>query len=382
VHSCGLSGRNQIYCWGTSTYGELGSSSSLATCGGVGQLCSATPVLATSTTAIGITAGDMFTCALDESGAAYCWGGNFYGQLGVGGGATAPTSVLQPVTGGHQFTQLAAGRFHACGITTSGDAYCWGWDDTGQLGAGDVSSERCTFFSLDPCSTTPRLVVGGHKWGLLAASEHATCGIALTGVAYCWGFAVGGSDGLYCGEAESLSGCARTPIQVGTDHLFRDISIGDVHRCEQAADNTLECWGGDYFGAFGDGTEEFSATPVPAAGGAAYSWLVSSHVGMCGLANSGHAQCWGSDQYGQVGNGFFRSAQLTPDDVAGNYVFDALASSGSSSHVCGITRDGRALCWGRGEFGELGNGAMLNQNTPQFVHLIPLSPSEAIEPSR
>jgi alpha-tubulin suppressor-like RCC1 family protein len=375
THTCGLTGRSQIYCWGMSAHGELGSATTLQQCPELGLPCSTTPVLATHMTLSNLATGAMFTCALDASSAAYCWGANFYGQLG--NGSTAENATPQLVSGGHQFTQLVAGRFHACGITTAQDAYCWGWDYAGQLGAGDVSSERCTFFSLDPCSTTPRLVTGAHKWALLSATDRATCGLATTGVTYCWGLDVGGTDGLYCQTSDDLFGCTHAPIQVGSDHLFRNISIGNVHRCEQTGDEKIECWGANYFGAFGSGSLDQSNTPVQAAGGAAYLVFMASRLGACGLENSGRAQCWGNDAYGQVGNGVMKDAQLTPDDVSGGYTFDALATGGGSDHVCGITREGRALCWGLGVFGQLGNGAFLDSSTPQFVQLVAAPPPAA-----
>ncbi|MDB4914248.1 MAG: hypothetical protein JWM95_1892 [Gemmatimonadetes bacterium] len=372
THTCGITGRSQIYCWGLSQDGELGSATAMQQCPELGVPCSTKPVLATHMSLSSVVTGARFTCALDASSAAYCWGANFYGQLGNGG--TSQNSTPQLVSGGHQFSQLVAGRFHACGITVTQDAYCWGWDHAGQLGAGDVSSERCTFFSSDPCSTTPRLVTGAQKWALLSATDRATCGLTTSGVAYCWGLDVGGNDGLYCQSSDDLIGCAHAPIQVGSDHLFRNISIGNVHRCEQTADEKIECWGANYFGAYGSGTLTQSDTAVQAAGGAAYLSFVASRLGTCGLENSGRVQCWGNDVYGQVGNGVMKDAQLAPDDVSGGYTFESLATGGGSDHVCGITREGRALCWGWGDFGQLGNGALLNSSTPQFVQLVPAPP--------
>jgi hypothetical protein len=244
THTCGLTGRHQVYCWGMSARGELGSATRLATCESLNAPCSATPVLAVTLEAQSLAAGAMFSCALDASGTASCWGANFYGQLG--NGTQVDNATPQTVQGNHHFVTLVAGRFHACGITDGQDAYCWGWDYTGQLGAGDVSTERCTYASVDPCSTTPRLVVGGHKWAQLVADDRATCGITTDGDAFCWGLDIGGNDGLYCQEADDTFGCTRTPIAVGSAQHFKSITIGDVHRCEQKIDDTLECWGAQY----------------------------------------------------------------------------------------------------------------------------------------
>ena len=369
THTCGITGRAQVYCWGTPLEGEFGSESSLQPCAGVGgSPCAATPVLATRMSFSSIIAGAYLTCGLDSSGGAYCWGTNFFGQLGIGSRISNPTP--QPVSGGYQFAQLVAGSDHVCGITIAQDAYCGGNDNTGQLGAGDVSVEQCDNFSPGPCSTTPRLVAGAHKWTRLAASSRTTCGLATSGVAYCWGFDSGGTDTLSCDAPLQYGGCSHTPIQVGGNRLFRDVGIGSGDRCEQATDETLECWGANFTGSFGNGTTDSSSTPVTAAGGAAYASFVASDYGLCALESNGRARCWGAESYGEAGNGITEDRQLTPADVSGGYTFDALISSGNSDYTCGITHAGRAMCWGYGYWGQLGYGGFLNENTPQLVQLV------------
>jgi alpha-tubulin suppressor-like RCC1 family protein len=363
IHTCGISGRGDIYCWGTAFYGEMGPLAGDCTDRfGPGARCSAVPVRSVGLRAASIVAGAMHTCALDDGGVAFCWGANFYGEGGTGSsanGIAAPTAVA----GGLHFKQIVAGRMHTCGITTSDDAYCWGWDQDGQLGAGDVSSERCRFFDNDPCSRTPRLVVGGHKWTELAATDRATCGITTAGELFCWGLDVGGSDGMYCQLEGNNEGCIRTPRLIASARPYRHVSIGGTHRCEQAMDGTLDCWGANYLGAFGNGTEAASALPVTAAGGAAYASFAATRTGTCALAADGRAQCWGPGEYGAVGNGSWAKA-LSPVDVAGGHHFTALASSGSSDWVCGIAEQGRAYCWGFGLFGQLGGGLFDSQPQP------------------
>jgi len=370
THACGITGRGELFCWGMSQRGAIAAAPALQDCAaqfGTGITCSTTPVRSTNLRPADITVGAMHSCSLEGDGTAYCWGANFYGQVGTGSSLDAPTPT--PVAGGHKFLQLVAGRMHTCGITTSHDAYCWGWDHAGQLGTGDVSSERCEFFGDDPCSRTPRLVVGGHQWVQLDATDRATCGITTSEEVYCWGLDVGGSDGLYCQMADNLAGCTRTPILESGTRSFRVTHIGDVHRCEQSNGGEVECWGANYFGAFGNGTTSYSATPVPAAGGAAYSTFVSGRSSACGLSSDGRAQCWGRGVEGQVGNGSAANA-LSPVDVSGGYRFSALVSSANSDFVCGFTTAGRAYCWGWGVYGQLGNGDFAISTVPALVRLV------------
>lgn len=371
THTCGLTGRNEVYCWGMSARGELGSATGLPVCESLGVPCSPTPVVAITKKLAAVVAGSMFTCGLDSGGSAFCWGSNFYGQLGNGTQVDNP--IPQPVSGDHHFTQLVAGRWHACGIDDAQIAWCWGWDYTGQLGAGDVSTERCTFAGVDPCSTTPRLVAGTMRWSQLAATDRATCGITTAGLSYCWGLDIGGDDGLYCQEADDLDGCAHAPIRVGSDHVFKSITMGDIARCEQRDDDSsLECWGAQYWGAFGDGNVQGAAIPVTAAGGATYPFFSASRDGACALDGDHHALCWGHNINGQVGNGVINDAVTEPAVVSGGWTFASLATSGDSDHACGITTGaGRALCWGSGQFGQLGTTAMEDADVPQSVQLLP-----------
>jgi alpha-tubulin suppressor-like RCC1 family protein len=110
---------------------------------------------------------------------AYCWGANGYGS--VGNGASLPgADVLQPerVAGGLQFTALTMsglGVSHSCALTSSGAAYCWGFNG-GALGDGSETEK-----------STPVAVAGGLTFASISAGDAITCAVTPAGVAYCWG---------------------------------------------------------------------------------------------------------------------------------------------------------------------------------------------------
>ena len=70
---------------------------------------------------------------LNSSGSTYCWGWNYYGQLGDG--STTPQSAPVAVAGGLTFNRISAGLHHSCGVS-AGTVYCWGRGDNGQTGGG------------------------------------------------------------------------------------------------------------------------------------------------------------------------------------------------------------------------------------------------------
>ena len=228
-HACGITGQGQLYCWGSNINGELGTETSI--CPSLGGPCSTVPIpVHAEQVFVSVATGDHHTCGLTAAGAAYCWGANYYGQLG-GGGSEFSTSTPVPVAGGLTFEKLSAGRMHTCGITTGGETYCWGWDHYGQLGSGSEAGERCTYFSTDElCSRTPVRVVGDHRFAVLVASDRATCGMTAAGEAYCWGMEVGGSDGTSC-QGGTRSDCTRAPVPTPGSMRFAAIGIGQVHTC-------------------------------------------------------------------------------------------------------------------------------------------------------
>jgi hypothetical protein len=95
-----------------------------------------------------IAAGDLYNCALTTSGGVKCWGWGDYGQLGSGATSNQSTPVDVIATGGSGtlsgITQITAGSFHTCALTTSGGVKCWGRGAEGQLGNGAMPNTQST----------------------------------------------------------------------------------------------------------------------------------------------------------------------------------------------------------------------------------------------
>lgn len=131
AHACALTASGLAYCWGGNTAGELGGVTSETCDFNIACATHPIPVLgAHSFTSL--TLGDAFTCGIATDGS-FCWGA----LPGTSARMGFPTSFgVQGVQGGEQFVSISAGFSHACGITSSHQAYCWGTDYHGVLGHG------------------------------------------------------------------------------------------------------------------------------------------------------------------------------------------------------------------------------------------------------
>jgi alpha-tubulin suppressor-like RCC1 family protein len=327
IHACGLTGGRAAYCWGADLYGGLGAGApGPETCSSSQFPCSSAPLpVAGGLTFSLLSAAWGPTCALTATGTAYCWGDNSNGELGIGADTgSVQTCSVGPcsytplaVAGGLAFTTLGASNYHACGLTTSGAAYCWGDNATGELGIGVTAApDSC---APGPCSRTPVAVAGGLTFTALNVGTQHTCGRATDGRWYCWGLNNYGQLGTGATGPESCASgvpCSSTPVAVSTGLNLTAVFAGRRHSCGVTSAGAAYCWGENVDGQLGDGTTTNSLTPVAVAGGLRFASLSPYLIHTCGLTTGGVAFCWGSNSKGQLGDGT-STGSTVPVRVAG-----------------------------------------------------------------
>jgi len=290
-HVCALTAAGTSYCWGSNGSGELGtgSASGPESCPVIASppaACSTVPVAAAAgLTFVAVSAGGAHTCGLTAGGAAYCWGDNLAGQLGDG--TQNPRLNPTPVSGGLSFASISAGALiHTCGLTTAGAAFCWGSDQYGQLGDGDSA----TFHP------SPRAVGGGHTFQAIVAGASHTCGVTLTGAAYCWGYNNFGQ----LGDTTTTDANRSSPFPVQGGVLFTSVIPGSYHTCGLTGSGVAYCWGNNFDGELGDGHTDEAHSPVLVQSG--FASYVSLSLGIdhtCAMSDDDVAFCWGVSAAGR-----------------------------------------------------------------------------------
>jgi alpha-tubulin suppressor-like RCC1 family protein len=335
-----------VKCWGDNYYGQLGNGTNTT------NISSYVPgdVSGLSSGVIALSAGGEHTCALTSSGGVKCWGWNYYGQLGNGTNTTSsyvPGNVSGLSSG---VIALSAGYEPTCALTSSGGVKCWG----GELGNGTYTD---SYVPVD---------VSGLSSGVIALSAGGmhTCALTSSGGVKCWGWNDKGQLGNGTNTTNTFS---YVPGDVsGLSSGVIALSAGWKHTCALTSSGGVKCWGWNYYGQLGNGTNTDSYVPVDVSGlSSGVSAVSAGDVHTCALTSSGGVKCWGWNYYGQLGNGT-NTDSYVPVDVSG-LSSGVIALSAGWEHTCALTSSGGVKCWGWNYYGQLGNGTTTDSNVPVAV---------------
>jgi alpha-tubulin suppressor-like RCC1 family protein len=346
-----------VYCWGSNDFGQIGAGAALASVPEPARVAGGERFTA-------ISAGGETTCALNGAGKLFCWGRNANRAFGVPEPfVSSPVAVAPAMT----WRSVSVGYSHLCGMSLEGVAYCWGRNTQGQLGIGRVDGEAHP--APEPVASPVRLA------SVVAATIHS-CGLDAAGKAYCWGM---NWQGVLTTDAAPVQ---PLPARAGGELAYVELMTGTTFVCGRTADARVSCWGDNTSGSFGTGDFAGGRDPRPAFGGAPLRVLALNSentfaVHACATGSDDAARCWGTTTAGRLGGTppaptpcFSTATAITCDPVGtrvATHRFAALELG--SSHSCGLTRERTVLCWGAGERGQLGNGALTNSPTPVTVRL-------------
>jgi alpha-tubulin suppressor-like RCC1 family protein len=348
THACAVTSGGQAYCWGRNPFGELGD-------GSYSNSSVPVAVLQFSLSFSQVTSGLAHTCAIaTSSGAPYCWGHNADGRVGDSTAMNIrPTPVA--VYGNHSFTSISAGEAHTCGLTSAGQAYCWGANNYGQLGNNTATFSRIPVAVQQPVGVTFSQITAG-KWH--------TCGLS-SGQAYCWGYGAAGQLGYGFTFGDSIPAAVDQPAGV----TFTTINTGYDHTCGLTSGGIAYCWGENGNAQLGDSTTTDRYTPVESRRPASvtYSGIATAGFSTCAISSTNTAAyCWGLGSSGQLGNGSTANSRL-PVAVSMPSGVSFYSISAESTGMCALDGVGQTWCWGKNLYGQLGDNSTTDRSTPVAV---------------
>jgi len=393
-HTCARLAAGDLRCWGDNHSGQLGDAS-------FEDRLAPVAVVGLSEEVLVVTAGAAHTCSLMESKALLCWGNNAYGQVGRGIALNRPEPVEVHSLSG-DLEGLAAGLAHSCALSTSRGAWCWGANPYGQIGDGTKTirlepvdvvglSSGIQYLTAGGTHTCALNELGGVScWGnnwsgqlgdgtltdrtspvvvenlasrviALTAGVSHTCALTDQGGLLCWGHNWSGQLGDGTDQNRPL------PVAViGLSDGVRAVTAGGYHTCALLESSGVMCWGGNSAGQLGDGSTTDRYLPVAVVGLSGNVRAVSAGAfHTCALLESGDLQCWGENTFGQLGDGTTLD-RLKPVGVVGLWA-KARGLAAGSAHTCALTRRGGIKCWGDNSYGQLGDGSFDSSILPVNV---------------
>ncbi|MBC7533205.1 MAG: hypothetical protein H7318_16670 [Oligoflexus sp.] len=251
AHTCAILDDNSVKCWGANSAGQLGY--------GDYQNRLLPPVvsidLGGQRSAQSLSLGAYHTCALLDDSTVKCWGNNANGQLGYGDRLIRSAPARDAINLGQDLKALEvnSGAYHTCAVIAGGALKCWGRNKQGQLGYGDIVDRLAPDSSFVDIGTRNVLSVSG---GL----SH-TCVMMDDSNVQCWG---GNEEGqLGYGDLTNRLLPPQTAINFGNGRVIKSLSAGRLHSCVILDDSTLKCWGSNSYGQLGGGKIVDGKTPPP-----------------------------------------------------------------------------------------------------------------------
>ena len=317
-----LTSSGQVLAWGDNSDGQLGD-------GQPGDSHVPVPVeLPKGTVVTAIATGAVDGMAVTSTGRIYSWGNNQYGQLGDGSTVTRRTPVRVALPSGAKAVAVGTSYNYSLALTSAGQVFTWGYNGSGQLGNGFLTSSEVPTRVHLPRGVRIKEVANGGYDGLALSSK---------GKLYAWG------DNEFGELGDGTTTSRVAPVLV---HLPRGVKItaiagGSQHSLALTSAGRVLAWGRGSFGQLGDASSKSSDVPVavrlPA--GDKITRISAGGGFSVALTSAGKELSWGHNQNGQLGNGSKRSTDVpVAVRIPASLSVIALAAGPTTRHSLAVVR--------------------------------------------
>ena len=320
---------------------------------------------------VGVPGYALHFCAKMDNSSVKCWGGNFYGQLGIGtsgpdtdrGAGAASMQDLPVLNFGSNVEPLKVvlGDWHGCAVLDTGKLKCWGNNAYGMLARPDTTE----ILPDEPNGLLPPVDFGSEaEVADAAAGAYTSCAIFKNTTLTCWGFT--GQQGGMLGRGFSGQGTRTDPqlVDLGANNHAVQVAIGRDHICALLNTSKVKCWGSSQYGqlgngntdTIGDGANEMGDALATVPNIANVTSITAGTYHTCVIFKNHSVSCWGANGNGQSSPGISGSigdadsevgTRLIPlSDGSGNVNATELACGNAFS--CARLSNKSVYCWGAG----------------------------------
>jgi alpha-tubulin suppressor-like RCC1 family protein len=351
-HSIAINSSGNLYVWGSNSAGQLGTGTTI---GGQTTSLSSPIQIGTLTSWSDIWATANRTYATRTDGTLWGWGAatNYLGDtlawnVGFGTFPTTPTTRYSPVQIGTKtnWSEIGRGQNHIIGLKSDGSMLGWGINTNGQLGLN--------FFGSLTSRSSPVQIGDDTFWSEVSAGANHTLAVKNDGTLWGWGLGTGGRVGD--GQVISRS----YPVQIGTLTSWSKVNANIDHSVAITTSGNLWGWGTNTTGKLGDGTIVSKSSPVQIPGS---NWKDVNGIGShsIGIFTGGNLYTWGLASSGQLGYTMQRSS---PVQIGDGYSWSKIDGGDLGLHTMAITTAGTLWGWGANNLGQLGDGTEVYKSSP------------------
>lgn len=284
----------------------------------------------------------------DNKGKLWAWGANQSNVISPlnKNPIRTPIEMVEPAT----FTKITEDLVSSTvgeilALDQHGDMWAWGYESDSQLFA-DGPTRAGTVIRK------PRKTVTGKNFKQLTVGAKAAYALDNNGTLWAWG-----SDGYYgllaTGTATNL--VWDTPRIITPDKHYKQVAAGFDHTLALDTDNNLWGWG---LSGSGQLTGKDYATPTPKQislpTGTKIKKIYARYSYSIVIDTTNHAWAWGKNDYGLLGVGNDQQYHYTPTPIAGNHLFTQISTG--DTHTVGVDTNRHAWAWGDNRTGQLGIG--------------------------
>ena len=203
------------------------------------------------------------------------------------------------------------------------------------------------------------LVSFGIAEGSICAGFAGTCAVLDNGDISCWGDAV---DGRLDFSPRGVTPNLLPVVNLGVGKKAEKVSCLSDHTCALLDDGDVKCWGNGLWGALGQGNEDpfniFTDGEVPSvdlglSGGVRVKDVCAMGGVSCVLLDNGDIKCWGRAEFGGLGQENSEAIGDEPGEMGVNLGSVDLGTNTTAVqlacgalHLCALFDNQKVKCWG------------------------------------